>query len=224
MAKLLIIPTPIGNLDDISDRIRHALENSDQLLVEDTRQTGKLLSLLGIRNKMMAYHKFNEHKRLDAILDSIEVSELTGLVSDAGTPGISDPGYLLVHHCIERGIEVECLPGPTSFVPALIVSGLPTDRFCFEGFLPVKKGRKTRLDELKLEKRTLIFFESPHRIGKTLSEFSAVFGPDRKVSVSRELSKKFEETRRGNLAEVAESFSDAKARGEFVIVLDGKRD
>ncbi|MEQ8324770.1 MAG: 16S rRNA (cytidine(1402)-2'-O)-methyltransferase [Vicingaceae bacterium] len=223
MAKLLIIPTPIGNLEDVSQRVRSALENADMLLAEDTRTTGKLLNLLGLKNKMQAYHKFNEHYKLDSIIDMIHANDLTGLVSDAGTPGISDPGFLLVQRCIEEGIEIECLPGPTSFVPALVISGLPTDRFCFEGFLPIKKGRKKRLEELVMEERTMIFFESPYRIGKSLKEFCEHFGSDRKASVSRELSKKFEETVRGNLGELVLIFAEKKSKGEFVIVVGGKK-
>ncbi|HAW51752.1 MAG TPA: 16S rRNA (cytidine(1402)-2'-O)-methyltransferase [Flavobacteriales bacterium] len=224
MPKLLLIPTPIGNLDDVSPRVREALANADVLLAEDTRHTGKLLSLLGLKNKMVSYHKFNEHRQLEHFIDLIQEHNLVGLVSDAGTPGISDPGFLLVKHCVENEIEVECLPGPTAFVPALVVSGLPCDRFCFEGFLPVKKGRKKRLESLKEEKRTMVFYESPYRIGKCLEEFAGYFGSDRQASVSRELSKKFEETRRADLKTLAEHFSGSKNKGEFVVVVEGKKE
>ena len=224
MSKLLLIPTPIGNLDDVSPRVRSALENVDVLLAEDTRHTGKLLSLLGIKNRMVSYHKFNEHRQLDHLIDLIQENDVVGLVSDAGTPGISDPGFLLVKHCAENDIEIECLPGPTAFVPALVISGLPCDRFCFEGFLPVKKGRKKRLDRLLDEKRTMVFYESPHRIGKCLTEFAEYFGPERLASVSRELSKKFEETKRGDLKSLAAHYSASKSKGEFVVVVEGKKE
>lgn len=222
MSKLVVIPTPIGNLEDVSIRIKNALESCDILLAEDTRHTGKLLNLLGIKAKMKAYHKFNEHKMLGQFVDMIKHSNVTGLVSDAGTPGISDPGFLIVRECIKEDIEIECLPGPTAFVPALILSGFASDRFCFEGFLPTKKGRKTRIESLIEEERTLIFYESPYRIGKTLKELSEAFGSERLASVSRELTKKFEETVRGSLGELSEQFADQKSKGEFVLVVEGK--
>ena len=221
MAILYIIPTPIGNLSDLSKRAETLIRECDVLLVEDTRHTGKLLSHLDIKKRMLSYHKFNEHQIIAKCLSIIETHEKVGLISDAGTPSISDPGYLIVKNCIEQNIDVECLPGATAFVPALVVSGLPTDRFCFEGFLPVKKGRKKRLAELTTEKRTMIFYESPYRIGKTLNEFSEYFGQERKVSVSRELSKKFEETIRGTLGDLSAHYNSVKNKGEFVVVLEG---
>ena len=221
MSKLIVIPTPIGNLEDVSERIRNALVEVDFILAEDTRHTGNLLKLLGLQNAMRSYHKFNEHKMLESFIVSIEQSVSVGLVSDAGTPGISDPGYLIVRECLQKGIEVECLPGPTAFVPALILSGFPCDRFCFEGFLPQKKGRKKRIEELKSEVRTMIFYESPYRIGKTLKELSGEFGADRLASVSRELTKKFEETKRGSLQELSNHFLEKKNKGEFVVVVEG---
>ncbi len=222
MSKLIIIPTPIGNLEDISERVLNSVKEVDVLLAEDTRHTGNLLKMLGIQKRMKSYHKFNEHKLLEGFVELIEINELVGLVSDAGTPGISDPGFLIVRECIKRNIEVECLPGPTAFVPALVISGLPTEKFVFEGFLPQKKGRKTRIEKLSEEDRTMIFYESPYRIGKTLKELSSAFGPDRLASVSREISKKFEETIRGDLATLSETFSDKNNKGEFVIIVAGK--
>lgn len=221
MSILYIIPTPIGNLGDLTKRAESLIRECDVLLVEDTRHTGKLLSLLEIKKRMVSYHKFNEHQIISKCLSIIEDNEKVGLISDAGTPSISDPGYLIVKACIEHNIDIDCLPGATAFVPALVVSGLPTDRFSFEGFLPVKKGRKKRLQELLTEKRTMIFYESPYRIGKTLKEFSENFGMDRKASVSRELSKKFEETIRGNLEELSAHYNSVKNKGEFVVVLQG---
>jgi 16S rRNA (cytidine1402-2'-O)-methyltransferase len=181
------------------------------------------LSLLGMKKKMVSYHKFNEHQIIAKCISIINQNEKVGLISDAGTPAISDPGYLIVKNCIEEGIKVECLPGATAFVPALVVSGMPTDRFCFEGFLPVKKGRKRRMEELSSEPRTLILYESPYRIGKTLKALIDYFGADRKVSVSRELSKKFEETNRGTLEEMSAHYNAANNKGEFVIVLEGAK-
>lgn len=222
MSRLIVIPTPIGNLDDVSKRMYNALKDADFLLVEDTRQTGKLLMLLGIKNVMKSYHKFNEHKMLGSFINQIKQNELVGLVSDAGTPGISDPGFLIIRECLTNNIEVECLPGPTALVPALVQSGFSMDRFCFEGFLPVKKGRKKRIEELKEESRTMVFYESPYRIGKTIKDLYEVFGEERKASVSRELTKKFEETFRGSLVELADHYKDKSAKGEFVIVVEGK--
>ena len=221
MSKLILIPTPIGNLDDVSPRVRQALEQADFIMAEDTRQTGKLLQLLGIKNNLKSYHKFNEHKMLESFVREIQNSELVGLVSDAGTPGISDPGFLIVRECLSNGIEVECLSGPTAFIPALIVSGFATDRFCFEGFLPQKKGRKTRLESLKNEDRTMIFYESPYRVLKTVTEFAETFGWERRVSVSREISKKFEETIRGSAADVKAILESKNPKGEYVIVVEG---
>jgi 16S rRNA (cytidine1402-2'-O)-methyltransferase len=222
LAKLIIIPTPIGNLSDVSERIKSALTEVDLLLAEDTRHTGLLLKHLDIKQKLMSYHKFNEHGKLESTLEVINRNESVGLVTDAGTPGISDPGFLIIRACVEAGIEVECLPGPVAFIPALVVSGLPCDRFCFEGFIPVKKGRKTRLELLAEEERTLVFYESPHRISRTLRDMAEHFGSDRKASLSREISKKFEETLRGNLKELHEITESRKLKGEMVLVVEGK--
>lgn len=220
--KLYLVPTPVGNLEDMTFRAIRILKEVDLILAEDTRTTGFLLKHFEITNKMYSYHKFNEHKKVESIAQQIKAGESVALVSDAGTPGISDPGFLLVRECISQGVVVECLPGATAFVPALIVSGFPSDRFCFEGFLPQKKGRKTRLEELKEETRTLIFYESPFRVLKTLTQLSEYMGTDRRVSVSREISKLYEETVRGTLEEVINHFSVNEARGEFVIVLEGR--
>lgn len=222
MSKLIIIPTPIGNLEDISERSRKALVEVNLLLAEDTRHTGNLLKLLGIEQKMKSYHKFNEHKMLPSFLELIKNSGNVGLVSDAGMPGISDPGFLIVRECLKEGIEVEVLPGPTAFLPALILSGFACDRFTFEGFLPQKKGRKTRLEELSEESRTMVFYESPYRVQKSIREFAEVFGGERQASVSRELTKKFEETIRGSLAELEKKLEETTIKGEFVIVIEGK--
>ena len=222
MAKLIIIPTPIGNLEDITLRAVRLLKEADLVLAEDTRTTGNLLRHLGIAVKMQSHHKFNEHKTIEQIVNRINAGENVALVSDAGTPAISDPGFLVVRECVKAGIEVECLPGATAFVPALVVSGLPNDRFCFEGFLPPKKGRNTRLKELAEEPRTVVFYESPYRVLKTLTQLSEFFGEERPVSVSRELSKLHEQTVRGTLAEVAKHFEQNEPRGEFVIVVGGK--
>ncbi|HIW19412.1 MAG TPA: 16S rRNA (cytidine(1402)-2'-O)-methyltransferase, partial [Candidatus Alistipes pullicola] len=206
MAKLFIVPTPIGNLDDITLRAVKTLGAADVVLAEDTRTTQVLLKHLGLEKKLWSHHKFNEHAAVEAVAQTIEGGENIALVSDAGTPGISDPGFLLVRTCIEHGIEVETLPGATAFVPALVNSGLPCDRFCFEGFLPHKKGRTKKLQKLATEERTLIFYESPYRLVKTLAQLAETFGPNRRASVSRELTKKFEETRRGTLEELTEYF------------------
>lgn len=222
MAKLIIIPTPIGNLEDITLRAVRLLKEVDLVLAEDTRTTGNLLRHLGITVKMQSHHKFNEHKTIEQIVNRINAGENVALVSDAGTPAISDPGFLVVRECVKAGIDVECLPGATAFVPALVVSGLPNDRFCFEGFLPQKKGRNTRLKELAEESRTIIFYESPYRALKTLKQLSEFFGAERLASVSRELSKLHEQTVRGTLAEVIAHFEQNEPRGEFVIVVGGK--
>ena len=221
MSKLYIVPTPIGNLDDITLRAIKTLEAADFILAEDTRTTSVLLKHLGIEKRLYAHHKFNEHATAASLTEAIGEGRTVALVSDAGTPGISDPGFLLVRSCVEAGIEVETLPGATALIPALVLSGFPCDRFCFEGFLPQKKGRMKRLEELREEQRSIIFYESPHRVVKCLEQLSEVFGPERRVSVSRELTKKFEQTVRGTIAEVAEHFAQHEPKGEFVIVVAG---
>ncbi|MGD9772018.1 MAG: 16S rRNA (cytidine(1402)-2'-O)-methyltransferase [Parabacteroides sp.] len=221
MAKLTIVPTPVGNLEDITLRAIRVLKEADLILAEDTRTTGFLLKHFEIQNKMLSHHKFNEHKSVDQMASRIRGGENIALVSDAGTPAISDPGFMLVRACVEQGVDVECLPGATAFVPALVNSGLPCDKFCFEGFLPQKKGRQTRLKELAVEPRTIIFYESPFRLVKTLTQLSEFMGAERKVSVSREISKLHEETVRGTLSEVISHFSMNEPKGEIVIVLAG---
>ena len=222
MAKLYIVPTPIGNLDDITLRAVNVLRDVDFILAEDTRTTSFLLKHLGIEKKLYSHHKFNEHATVKMVAESIAAGRNAALVSDAGTPGISDPGFLLVRTCVEAGIEVETLPGATALIPALVQSGFPCDRFCFEGFLPQKKGRAKQLQSLAAEERTMIFYESPYRVVKCLEQFAEVFGPERRVSVSRELTTKFEQTVRGTVAEVLEHFRTTDPKGEFVIVLAGK--
>ena len=222
MAKLYIVPTPIGNLDDITLRAVNVLRDVDFILAEDTRTTSLLLKHLGIEKKLYSHHKFNEHATVKMVAESVAAGRNAALVSDAGTPGISDPGFLLVRTCVEAGIEVETLPGATALIPALVQSGFPCDRFCFEGFLPQKKGRAKQLQSLAAEERTMIFYESPYRVVKCLEQFAEVFGPERRVSVSRELTKKFEQTVRGTVAEVLEHFRTTDPKGEFVIVLAGK--
>ncbi len=220
-ARLVIVPTPVGNLGDITQRAKEILQAADLVLCEDTRVTGNLLQLIGIRKPLESFNKDNEHRKLNAMMDRLSRGEMLAQVSDAGTPGISDPGFLLVRECIRAGIEVECLPGATAFVPALVVSGFPCDRFVFEGFLPQKKGRQTRLLSLKEEKRTMIFYESPHRLLKMLNELQEIFGGDRFVSISREISKKFEQTVRGTLTEMIVYFGNHAPKGEFVVVVSG---
>lgn len=222
MAKLYIVPTPIGNLDDITLRAVDVLREVDFIPAEDTRTTSFLLRHLGIEKKLHSHHKFNEHATVKMVAGSIAAGRNAALVSDAGTPGISDPGFLLVRTCVEAGIEVETLPGATALVPALVQSGFPCDRFCFEGFLPQKKGRAKQLQSLADEERTMVFYESPYRVVKCLEQFAEVFGSERRVSVSRELTKKFEQTVRGTVAEVLEHFRTTEPKGEFVIVLAGK--
>lgn len=222
MAKLYIVPTPIGNLDDITLRAVNVLRDVDFILAEDTRTTSFLLKHLGIEKKLYSHHKFNEHATVKMVAESIVAGRNAALVSDAGTPGISDPGFLLVRTCVEAEIEVETLPGATALIPALVQSGFPCDRFCFEGFLPQKKGRAKQLQSLAAEERTMIFYESPYRVVKCLEQFAEVFGLERRVSVSRELTKKFEQTVRGTVAEVLEHFRTTDPKGEFVIVLAGK--
>lgn len=221
MSKLYIIPTPIGNLEDITLRALRLLKEVSVLLAEDTRTSQVLLKHFGIERKLYSHHKFNEHATVDFVASRIEAGESVALISDAGTPGISDPGFLLVRTCLERGLEVETLPGATAFVPALVQSGFPCDRFCFEGFLPQKKGRKKRLQALAEEPRTMIFYESPFRVVKALGEMAEVFGQERRVSVSRELTKKFEQTVRGTIAQVKEHFEQTAPKGEFVIIVEG---
>ena len=222
MAKLYIVPTPIGNLEDITLRAIRILEEVDYILAEDTRTTSVLLKHLGIEKKMYSHHKFNEHATSAMVAEAIEGGRNVALVSDAGTPGISDPGFLLVRTCVEVGLEVETLPGPTAFVPALVQSGFPCDRFCFEGFLPQKKGRNKRIAALADEERTMIFYESPFRIVKLLQQLSEVMGGEREASVSREITKKFEQTVRGTLAELIEHLTQNDPKGEFVVIVSGK--
>lgn len=220
--KLFIVPTPIGNLEDITLRAINVLKTVDVVLAEDTRTSGNLLKHLGISKPLQSYHIHNEHQTVTRVIERILKGETMALVSDAGTPAVSDPGFLLVRECIKYGITIECLPGPTAFVPALVNSGLPSDRFTFEGFLPHKKGRQTRLQNLANEERTMIFYESPHRLLKSLQQFSEYFGPERQVSVSRELTKIFEENIRGTVTEVLAYFSAKTIKGEIVIIVGGK--
>lgn len=222
MSKLYIIPTPVGNLEDITFRALRMLREVELVLAEDTRTSSVLLNHFDIKKPLMAFHKFNEHAVVEAVVEKINSGMSVGLVSDAGTPGISDPGFLLVRRCVERGIGVETLPGATAFVPALINSGFPCDRFCFEGFLPQKKGKRKALEALAEESRTMIFYESPHRVLKTLEMIREVFGRDPQVSVSREISKKFEETVRGSVSELIGHFTEHEPKGEFVLVVEGK--
>ena len=222
MSKLYLVPTPIGNLEDISFRAIRILKEADLILAEDTRKTGILLKHYQINNKLRSHHQFNEHKATAATIEQLLNETNIALVTDAGTPGISDPGFYLVRACIDAGIEVECLPGATAFVPALVQSGLSSDHFIFEGFLPVKKGRKTKLSQLAQQTYTMIFYESPHRLVKTLEQFIEVFGPDRKVSVSREITKLYEENVRGTLEKVHFHFKNKTVKGEIVIILEGK--
>ncbi|MDO9552753.1 16S rRNA (cytidine(1402)-2'-O)-methyltransferase [Rhodonellum sp.] len=219
---LYLVPTPIGNLKDITLRAIEILKSVDVILAEDTRTTGKLLKHYEIHRPLQSYHVFNEHKTVERLLERLNNGEQMALVSDAGTPGVSDPGFLLVRAAKEAGLEVNCLPGATAFVPALVNSGLPTDRFTFEGFLPHKKGRKTRIENLLEENRTMIFYESPHRLAKTLLQFSEAFGPDRMASVSREMTKIYEENVRGTLQELIAYYEIHPIKGEIVIVLAGK--
>lgn len=222
-SKLYLVPTPIGNLEDMTFRGIRILKEVDLILAEDTRTSGKLLKHFEIGTQMMSHHMHNEHKMVDRIVARIQGGESVALISDAGTPAISDPGFLLARACVKEGVEIECLPGATAFVPALVNSGLPNDRFVFEGFLPVKKGRQTRLTFLAEETRTMIFYESPHKLLKTLTHFSEYFGADRQVSVSRELTKLFEETKRGTLTEVIAHFTTNILKGEIVVVVEGKK-
>lgn len=221
MGKLYLVPTPVGNLEDITLRALRLLKEADFIMAEDTRTSGNLLNHYQIKNKLIPFHKFNEHQQVSHYVDMIDKSQSAVLISDAGTPGISDPGYLLVKHCILKDIEVECLPGATAFVPALINSGFANDRFCFEGFLPQKKGRMKRIEAVKNEERTMIFYESPYRLIKALEQFAEVFGADRMVCVSREISKLHEENYRGTLSQAIEHFTATGVKGEIVIVIEG---
>lgn len=223
MGKLYIVPTPIGNLDDITLRAIKVLKEVDLILAEDTRTSSKLLHHFEIQKKLFSHHKFNEHKTVESLAQRMQTGENIALISDAGTPAISDPGYLLVKACIDHEVEVECLPGATALIPALVNSGLPNDRFCFEGFLPPKKGRQKKLLQLAEEERTMIFYESPYRLVKSLDQFCEFFGSDRKASVSRELTKLFEETQRGTVEELAQYFKAKTIKGEIVIVVEGKK-
>lgn len=224
MGKLVVVPTPIGNLEDITFRAINVLKSCDLILAEDTRTSGFLLKHYDIKTKMYSHHKFNEHKTSEHIVERIKAGETIALISDAGTPAISDPGFLLVRECVREDLEVLCLPGATAFVPALVMSGLPNDRFCFEGFLPQKKGRQTRLKELSEQTRTMVFYESPYRIVKTLTQLCEYLGEERNASVSREISKMFEETKRGTLLELISYFQLNEPKGEFVIVVEGCED
>lgn len=223
-AKLILVPTPIGNLQDITLRAVEVLKEADIILAEDTRVSSKLLKHLEIVKKLFAHHKFNEHKTIGSIVSRIEQGNTVALISDAGTPAISDPGFLLVRACVEKNVKVECLPGATALIPALAVSGLPTDKFVFEGFLPQKKGRQTRLKLLAEEPRTMVFYESPYRLVKTLKQFAEFFGTERKACVCRELSKMFEEVNRGIVTELADYYTEHTPKGEIVIVVEGKND
>jgi 16S rRNA (cytidine1402-2'-O)-methyltransferase len=219
--KLYVVPTPVGNLEDMTFRAIRILQSVDLILAEDTRTSGFLLKHFEIKTPMQSHHKFNEHKTVEHIVQRIKSGQTVALISDAGTPAISDPGFLVVRECVENGIDVECLPGATAFVPALVASGLPNNRFCFEGFLPQKKGRQTKFTELANEKRTMIFYESPFRLVKTLTQLSEYFGSERKASVSREISKMFEETKRGTLQELAQYFTEHNPKGEIVVIVAG---
>ena len=224
MGILYIVPTPVGNMEDMTFRAVRILKEVDLVLAEDTRTSGILLKHFEIKNALMSHHKFNEHGTSAGIVNRLLAGENVALISDAGTPGISDPGFFLVREAVRAGVEVQCLPGATAFVPALVSSGLPCDRFCFEGFLPQKKGRQTKLQSLKDEERTMIFYESPFRLVKTLQQFAEVYGADRQVSVCREISKVFEESVRGSLEEVIAHFQAKEPKGEIVIVLEGKNE
>ncbi|MCV9389223.1 16S rRNA (cytidine(1402)-2'-O)-methyltransferase [Reichenbachiella ulvae] len=221
-SSLYLVPTPIGNLQDITLRALETLKSVDVILAEDTRTSGVLLKHFEIKKPLKSYHIHNEHKLIEQLTDSMKQGQKMALISDAGTPAISDPGFLLVRACIQEDLKVECLPGATAFVPALVNSGLPSDKFTFEGFLPQKKGRKTRLESLEEESRTMIFYESPHRLVKALGQFAEHFGADRQASVSREISKLHEETARGSLEELIAHFGDRKIKGEIVVVVAGK--
>lgn len=221
MAKLFVVPTPVGNLEDMTFRAISVLKQTDLILAEDTRTSSVLMQHYDIHVPMQSHHKFNEHETSAQMAEKIAGGLNVALVSDAGTPGISDPGFMLVRECVKRGIEVECLPGPTAFVPALVQSGLPTEKFCFEGFLPQKKGRETRLREIAQETRTMIIYESPYRLLKTLQQLAQVMGEERPAAVCREISKRFAETQRGTLAELIGHFAEVEPKGEIVLVVSG---
>ena len=221
MGKLYIVPTPVGNMEDMTFRAIRVLKEADLILAEDTRTSGILLKHYDIQNRLMSHHKFNEHGTSKTVVDRLRAGETIALISDAGTPGISDPGFYLVREAVRAGIDVQCLPGATAFVPALVSSGIPCDRFAFEGFLPPKKGRQTKLESLRDEQRTMIFYESPYRLLKTLQQFAEYYGGDRQVSVCREISKVHEESVRGTLDEVITHFTTTEPRGEIVIILEG---
>lgn len=221
--QLFLVPTPIGNLDDITFRAIAVLKEVDLILAEDTRTSGKLLKHFSINTPVISHHMHNEHQTVEKLINQLKSGVKMALITDAGTPAISDPGFLLTRACVAEDIKIECLPGATAFVPALVVSGLPNDKFVFEGFLPVKKGRQTRLKFLAEENRTMIFYESPHKLIKTLTHFVAYFGEDRSISVSREITKMYEETIRGTIAEVLAHFTKKEPKGEFVIVVGGKK-
>jgi 16S rRNA (cytidine1402-2'-O)-methyltransferase len=222
MSKLYIVPSPIGNLEDITFRALKVLEKVDLVLAEDTRRSGILLKKYNIDKKVLSHHSYNEHQHAGKLALRMKGGETMALLSEAGTPGISDPGFLLVRECLRENLEIECLPGPTAFIPALVASGLPSDRFCFEGFLPHKKGRQRRLDELKAERRTMIFYESPHRVLKCLNQFAGVFGADRQACLARELTKIHEEYIRGTIADIINALEGKDPRGECVILVAGK--
>lgn len=224
MSKLFLVPTPIGNLSDMTFRAIEVLQSVDLILAEDTRQSGKLLHHFNIKSPLQSHHMYNEHKSVEAVCNRILAGEKVALISDAGTPGISDPGFLIVRTCIQKGIPVETLPGATALIPALVNSGLPCERFCFEGFLPQKKGRNKRLTALIEETRTMVFYESPFRLVKTLDELALYLGPEREACVSRELSKVFEENIRGSLSYLSDHYKSRPPKGEIVIVVAGKRD
>ena len=222
MGKLYVVPTPVGNMEDMTFRAIRVLKEADVILAEDTRTSRVLLNHYDIKGNLQSHHKFNEHQTVSAVVQRLQAGETIALISDAGTPGISDPGFLLVRECVRNGIEVQTLPGATAFVPALVSSGLPDERFCFEGFLPQKKGRQSRLEALRNEQRTMIFYESPYRLLKLLQECVAVFGEDRQASVCREISKVHEESVRGTLAELIQHFTETEPKGEIVVVVAGE--
>lgn len=224
MGKLYLIPTPVGNLEDMTFRAIRLLKEVDLILAEDTRTSGFLLKHFEIKNNLQSYHKFNEHKAVSQIVEKLQSGLNIALISDAGTPGISDPGFLITRECIKNGVDVECLPGATAFVPALVSSGIPCDRFCFEGFLPPKKGRMTRMKQLAEEDRTIVIYESPYRVVKTLTQFAEYMGEEREAATCREISKMYEETKRGTIKDLISHFTVNEPKGEFVIIISGKNE